>query len=406
MSMVDELPILAALDVGSTRFRAVVAEADGRGGVTVLGHASVPAAGLARSSVSDLPAAAAAIAEVLGAAEGEAEVPPEMLAVAVNGDHVRGLSAQGFILLEGGAARVRAEHLDRLHSQVQSVGIPYDQLILHCLPVDYTLDGRRGVRNPLEMVGGRLELDAHVVTASQSAVGALHRAVQMAGSKGDLLVAGACATGYALVGPAEREQGCLLIDIGGEVTQFALFYRGCLRQSGVVPVGGNFVTRDLVYGLRTDPETAEHWKRTFGTALRARTVQPDLSEGPAQAVRTQIAAICQARQQEILELVAQSLQWGITRPSLAAGILLTGGGARLSGTAELAEQVFCLRASERRVARDDQGDEPDSWATVLGLARFAAQSERVRGGRALAAAAGGRSPGIVGNVMRWLEKIV
>jgi cell division protein FtsA len=399
--MVEDIPVLAAIDLGSTRFRAVVAEPDGRGGVTVLGHASLPAQGLTRSNISDLPAAADAIARVLERARREAEIPPDFLAVSVNGDHVRSLSAHSCIPLENGG-KVRARHLEVAQMRAQSMGIPFDQVILHCLPVEYTLDAQRGLTNPLGMIGSRLELDAHVVTGSQAAVGSLDRALQMAGTKPDLLVFGACATSWAVVTDAERENGCLLIDIGGEVTHYALFKRGRLRQSGVVPLGGNFVTRDLAYGLSVDLDVAERSKRAFGVALRCRAITgPVRGDAPPPELRAEIAAICEARQQEILEMVGQGLQWGVMRPTLQSGVILTGGGARLAATAELVEQVFSLRAVERRVARDDQGDEPDSWATAVGLVKFTVDCDRAAPGKAHEAVGGG----LVRNVKRWFERI-
>jgi cell division protein FtsA len=211
-----------------------------------------------------------------------------------------------------------------------------------------------------------------------------------------------------LVSQEEREQGCLLIDIGGELTHFALYCRGRLRQSGVVPLGGNHVTRDLAYVLGVDPKEAEVLKRTTASALRSKVLphggSPTAStvDSPS-AIQTRVAAVCEPRQQEILEHVASGLQWGVTRPALAAGIILTGGGSRIPGTVELAEQVFALRADQRRAPGDDLSQEPDSWATALGLSRRALQHEHSLPLAPISSPGGGR---LWSNFKRILDRIV
>jgi len=399
----DDSGLALALDLGSTRFRAVVAEPDGNGGLAILGHASLPARGLSRGELTDLPLAAGAIQEAVSTACAQAEAE-EVTAVAVSvvGDGVRSLAARGEVALEGGA--VRDQHLDLARERVSSMDIPFDQVLLHCLPVSYSLDDRTGLQNPKGMVGARLGLDAHLVTGTQSAVSAVDRAVSLAGYKAEPIVFGPCATSRYLIEPQEREQGCLLVDIGGEATQYALYYRGRIRQSGVVPVGGNHVTRDLAYGLEVDEGRAEEIKRIHGRALRSAVVAQAVGgSGMDQRAEAHVATICEARQQEVLELVANGLQWGISRPALAAGVILTGGGSRLEGTAELAEQVFALRATTRRAPGDDHGTEPDSWAMVLGLVEHAVEAESAAAATSMPH---GNEGWLWSNVKRWIGRLV
>jgi cell division protein FtsA len=404
-----EVDIIAVLDLGTTRFRAVVAEPEGKGDVALLGYASLPARGIVRAELTDLPAAAQAIRSVVDEAAAMADAEVEELAVSVGGDHVRSLGSRSVIHLGGGGATVGATHLDLLLQRATALDVPFDRVILHCLPVEYTLDQRSGLKNPEGMVGARLELDAHVVTGTQSSLSSLDRAVELAGMRATNFVFAPCATASFLMDEEELDRGCLLIDIGGEVTHYALFYRGRVRQSGVVPVGGNHVTRDLAYGMELSFDEAERLKRRHGLALRSiAQFHPegsgsDESERSSQADRARIAAICEPRQQEILELVAHSLQWGITRPPLENGVVLAGGGSRLRGTAELAEQVFTLRATTRRAPGDDHDEEPESWATALGLVHQTLEARRQSARRLAAAKGRGR---IVENVKRWIDRLV
>jgi len=395
--------ILAALDLGGTRFRAVVAEPDGKGGVAISGHASLPARGVQRGQLSDLSAAAPVIRQALLTASIEAGASPHSVAVSIGSDCIRSLSARGVVGLSSSGGSVRSEHLESAEQRVRSMGIPFDRVILGCIPVEYCLDERPGLQNPVGMVGARLELEAHLITASQSSVSAVVRAVSMAGYSAEPLVFGPEAAARYLLRDGQRQQGCLLIDIGAESTQYALFYRGRMRQSGVVPVGGNHVTRDVAYGMGLEPEDAEAHKRRQGLALRSAVVAQPLHKGPLdETQRSTLAAICEARQHEILELVANGLQWGISRPALAAGIILTGGGARLSGTAELAEQVFALRATTLRAPGDDYADEPDSWATALGLAEHALEHDGDLGLPVVRVGEGR----LWDNMKRWIGRLV
>jgi cell division protein FtsA len=378
-----DVDYITALDLGSTSFRAIVAARGKHDGVAVWSSGSMPAVGMREGRPTDLPAVAEAIHELLDGVWSRARVEGGSVVIAVAGDEVRSLDTQVSMALEERGIRVEDRHLEILDQRVRAIDVPFDRVILHSLPVEYGLDDRAALENPVGLVGTRLSLEAHVITASQSGVGAVRQAVAMAGADvGGIVYSGCAAAGYLLDSDA-REQGALLIDIGAETTQMALYSRGSLRRSGSVPVGGNHVTRDLAWGLEMDLTAAERVKRRWGTSLRTRPapVGSDRALAPDPRTMARVAAICEARQQEILELVAQTLQWGINRPKLGAGIVLTGGGARLRATAELAEQVFGVQSACRRAPEDDQDARPESWAVVLGLCWFVLkeQHERVGG---------------------------
>jgi cell division protein FtsA len=289
-----------------------------------------------------------------------------------------------------------------LDHRIRAIDVPFDRVILHSLPVEYSVDDRGGLENPVGLVGTRLSLEAHVITGSQSSVGAVRQAVAMADADvAEIVYSGCAAAGY-LLEPEAREQGALVVDVGAETTQFCLYSRGSLRKSGSVPLGGDHVTRDLAWGLDMDLVAAERVKRRWGTALRTRSapVGNDRSTAPDPETLARLGAICEARQQEILELVAQALQWGINRPKLGAGVVLTGGGARLRATAELAEQVFGVQSACRRAPEDDQSTRPESWVVALGLSWFALKEQCDRPGR-LATGTDGHS-----RVFRPLRRLI
>jgi cell division protein FtsA len=379
----NESEFVTALDLGSSAFRAVVAGPARDDSIVVWATACVPAEGMREGRPTDLPAVAAAVRALLDKVWEDARVDAGPVVVAVAGDEIRSLDTQVSMSLDGRGVQVEQRHLDVLDQRIRAIDVSFDRVILHSLPVEYSVDDRGGLENPVGLVGTRLSLEAHVITASQSSVGAVRQAVAMAGADvAEIVYSGCAAAGY-LLEPAAREQGALLVDVGAETTQFGLYSRGSLRKSGSVPLGGDHVTRDLAWGLDMDRVAAERVKRRWGTALRTRPapVGNDRSTAPDPETLARLGAISEARQQEILELVAQALQWGINRPKLGAGVVLTGGGARLRATAELAEQVFGVQSACRRAPEDDQATHPESWVVALGLSWFALKEQRERPGR-------------------------
>ena len=396
---------VTALDLGSSSFRAVVAGPGRDDSIVVWATGSVAAAGMREGRPIDLPAVASAVRMLLDDVFDRAQIDAGPVVLAVAGDEIRSLDTQVSMSLEERGVRVQERHLDVLGQRIRAIDVPFDRVILHSLPVEYALDDRAGLENPVGLVGTRLSLEAHVITGAQSMVGALRQAVAMADADVASIVYSGCAAACYLLDSADREAGALLVDIGAESTQFGLYSRGSMRKSGSVPVGGNHVTRDLAWGLDMDVNASERVKRRWGSALRTRPapVGNDRSTAPDEETLARLGAICEARQQEILELVAQALQWGVNRPKLGAGLILTGGGARLRATAELAEQVFGVQSACRRAPEDDQATRPESWAVALGLSWFALKEQRDQPGMM---AAEGSSNRVFRPLRRLIGKLV
>jgi cell division protein FtsA len=392
---------LTALDLGSTSFRAVVAGPAQDDSIAVWSIASTDAEGMRDGRPTDLPAVAQAVRGLLDEVWDKAQVEGGPVFVALAGDEIRSLDTRVSMSLEDRGVAVGQRHLDVLDQRVRAIDVPFDRVILHSLPVEYALDDRAGLEDPTGLVGTRLSLEAHVITGSQSMVGAIRQAVAMADADVAGIVYSGCAAASYLVEPEARERGALMVDIGAESTQYGLYSRGSLRKSGSIPVGANHVTRDLAWGLDMDFKAAERTKRRWGSALRTRPapVGPDQATAPDPETLARLGAICEARQQEILELVAQGLQWGVNRPKLGAGVILTGGGARLRATAELAEQVFSAQSACRRAPEDDQATRPESWVVGLGMSWFVLKEQRDRPGRLADEANGNR-------VLRPLRRLI
>jgi cell division protein FtsA len=231
----------------------------------------------------------------------------------------------------------------------RGITLPSGREILHVLPQEFVLDAQDGIRDPICMVGQRLEADVHIVTSSATAVQNVITAVNRAGVTVSDTVLEPLAAAEACLTDDERELGCCLVDLGGGTTEIIVFSGGVVRHTAAFPVGGDHFTNDLAVGLRTPiPEAqrvkCEHasaWKGTFpdGTEIEVGSVG---DRPPRTVLSRSIAEITQARGQELLVLIRDDLQRGGLDAQIPAGFVFTGGAARLRGFLELAEQTFLL----------------------------------------------------------------
>lgn len=288
----------------------------------------------------------------------------------------------------------------------RQIGLPADQQIIHAIPQEYIIDDQGGIREPVGLSGVRLEAVVHIVTGSVTSVANIIKCVRRAGYEVADLVLEPIASSHSVLSPDEKELGVVLLDIGGGTTDFTLFFQGAVRHSGVVAVGGDFVTRDLAYGLRTSHHNAEALKRSAGSCLideidpeeqvavprlgatpEPDTPAPGAAAGAAAAdggvetavesqrmVRRQVLAeIIAPRMEEIFVLVDQQLRRSEYYELASGGMVLTGGASQLHGTARLAELLFQMpvrRGVPQGVSGLTEGLIDPANATGIGLLQY------------------------------------
>ncbi len=232
-------------------------------------------------------------------------------------------------------------------STPRRVAIPADQKILHVLPQDYVIDGQEGIRDPIGMSGVRLEAKVHIVTGAESAAQNIEKCIQRCGLEVDDIVLEQLASSFAVLTEDERELGVCLVDIGGGTTDLAVFTGGAIRHTAVIPIAGDQVTNDIAVSMRTPTQYAEDIKVRYACAL-SQLANPDESievpsvgERPSRRLARQtLAEIVEPRYEELFGLVRDELRRSGFEEAIAAGIVLTGGSARMEGTIELAVEVF------------------------------------------------------------------
>lgn len=338
-----------AIDLGSSKVCCVVGETREEGGAEVIGVGRAPSRGLRKGTIVNLEAAVEALKAAVEEAETMAGVSVERAHVGIAGAHIRGFNSRGVVPVSGRDREVSQADLGRVLTSAQSISLPPDRTVFHVVPQEFTVDDQEGIGDPLGMTGSRLEANVHVVTGSLTAVHNITNCINRAGIEVIDIVLDQLAAAESVLGPEERELGAALVDIGGSSTQVAVFDRGALRHTAVVPLGGDHFTSDIAVGLRTPNREAERIKTKYGCAI-AGMVEDDETiavpsvggRKPRRLSRQILCEILQPRSEELLTLVAEEMERSGYEGSLSSGMVITGGGAQLEGIVEIGEQIFDL----------------------------------------------------------------
>ena len=239
--------------------------------------------------------------------------------------------------------------MDRALEAAHAIAVPHNREVVHVIPRGYIVDGQNGVHDPVGMHGFRLEVEAHIVVGSTTAIQNLVKCVEGSEVEVDELVLASIAAGGAILTDTEREMGVVLADIGAGTTDLSIFIDGSVWHTSALGVGGEYITGDVAIGLRLPPEVAEQVKIDYGHA-RASQVPPDErftvasfgDRGRQAVLRWQLAEIIEARVEEILSMIKQEIKRSGYDGLLPAGVVLCGGTAQLSGIEEYGRDVLGL----------------------------------------------------------------
>jgi len=339
--------IIVGLDLGSHRVTVVAAERDARGGQRVLGLGTVPSEGVRKGVVVGFEPAVAAIREAVDEAERASGLEIRSVFAKVTGDHFRAVRSEGVHAKEGGSREITPEDLAQVVRVARSLQLPAGYRILHTLPLDYTLDGRSGVKDPVGMDGVRLQADVMLILGESSVLENAAKAVEKAGLTVEGLVFSPLATALAALEEDEREGGVILMDLGAGTTEVLVIHDGAPCHAEVLPLGGANVTRDLSIGLGVTLADAERLKLDHASVLpgaedadeRHAIRQVGRDEERFVTART-LHSIVAPRVRELLEVAWERAQRSDAARRPAAGVVLCGGGALLPGLPELAAQLF------------------------------------------------------------------
>ena len=339
--------IVAALDIGTTKILALVGERDKEGEIYIIGHGQSPAEGLRRGVVVDMDKTVRSIRRAIDDAQLVSGTEIDRVTVGISGEHVRSINSQGVIAVNRADNEITPTEVEKVIEASRAVAIPVDREIIHVIPQDFSVDDESGIKDPTGMSGVRLEVEAHIVTASVTTTRNIYRALERCQLGVDHIVLEALGLAQILLNDEERHSGAVIVDFGGDITSVSLFYDSAIRHTAVVSLGSRNVTNDIAIGLRTSLEQAEEIKLAHGACL-ASLVDPEEmimvsgmgGRAGREISRNVLASVIEPRVEEIFSLVGRELKKVHRGDTAAAGMVLTGGGSLLPGVIELAEQMF------------------------------------------------------------------
>jgi cell division protein FtsA len=339
--------LIVGLDVGTANTRAVVGEYNENGVLEITGVGVAPSTGLRRGVVVNIESTLASVAAAIEAAELMSGREVKNAFVGVAGANIEGINSRGVVAVTGRGREITREDIDRVIEAARAVVIPMDREVLHVIPQTFIVDDQKGIRNPLDMIGVRLEAEVHIITGSVTTAQNLVKCVNRAGFKVDRLILQSLAAARAVLTSDEKELGCLLVDLGGGTTDVLVYAEGAPYYTSVVPAGGAQVTNDISIMLSIPMDAAERLKRESASAW-LEGVDPEDSvvvpgvggRAPAETSRRRLCSIVQPRMEEIFHLVRERIEKMGHWKHIKGGVVLTGGGALMQGAPELASEIF------------------------------------------------------------------
>lgn len=340
-------PIFVVIDVGTTKVCALVGHLSAEGHLRVIGLGVVPSQGMRKGSVVSMEGVTRAVEAAKDKAERTSGYEITSALVSLSGGQISSLNSQGMAGVSG--RTIGYGDIGRAVDAARSIVLPYNRTMVHVIPRGFVVDGQDGIKSAIGMHGYRLEVKAHIITFSSTALRNLEKCVENAGVVVDGWVISSLASAGVVLTETEREMGVVVCDIGGGTVDIAIYIEGAAWHTAVIPVGGEHLTNDIAQGLHLPYETAESVKQRHGHARpsvldpnQTFAVRPFGEEQPVQIRRVDLSAILEPRVEELFSLVRQEIKRSGYDGLLPAGVVLTGGTSLLPGIRDVASDVLHL----------------------------------------------------------------
>ena len=345
MTKKPEKQLVVGLDIGTSKVVAIVGEINSFQEIDIIGIGHYPSKGLKKGVVVNIEATVNSIQRAIEEAELMAGCEIHSVLTGIAGSHIRSFNSHGIVAIRDN--EVTSADVDRVIDAAKAVAIPADQKILHILPQEFIVDAQDGIKEPVGMSGVRLEAKVHMVTGAVSAAQNIIKCIRRCGLNVDDIMLEQLASSAAVLTEDEKELGVCMVDIGGGTTDIAVFTRGSIRHTAVIPIAGDQVTNDIAVALRTPAQSAEEIKLKHACALTKLANLDDTIEVAAVGDRPlrklskkTLAEVVEPRYEELFNLILAELRRSGFEDLIASGIVLTGGSSQVEGLVELAEEVF------------------------------------------------------------------
>lgn len=346
--------IITGIELGSSKTAVVVAQVSTdeitlEETINVIGVSSVESKGVKKGQIVNIEESVESTITAIEAAERMAGHNLDSAYIALGGAHIHSQNSHGVVAVSGPTGEIIDSDVDRVIEAASAISLPASREIVHVLPREFIVDGESGVKDPIGMSGVRLEVETHVVTASNAAVKNLTKTLGEAGIKINDMVFSGFASASSILTETEKELGCVLIDIGAGTTSVVAYVDGSLAYSGVIPVGAKNVTNDIAIGLRVSLETAEKIKIHLSEPKKATKESDELnleslgiSEVNKISRKTLVEGIIRPRLNEIFTMVRLELEKEKIINRIPSGAVVTGGGAKTVGIHDSARRMLSL----------------------------------------------------------------
>ena len=368
-------PIVAGLDIGSSKVALVIGAINEEGGVEIVGVGHSPNTGIRQGVVVNIEATTEAISKAREEAELMSGYKVSEVWVGVSGSHIKSFDSRGMVAIKN--QEVGPSDVERVIEAAKAVAVPTDRTVLHVIPREYKVDNQDGILDPIGMSGIRLEAGVHIVTGGQTAISNNLKCIEKAGLKVRGLVLDQLAAATAVLSEDEKTLGVCVVDMGGGTCNLVYYLNGSVAHTSVVPVGGSHFTHDIAIGLRTPQIAAEELKKKYGKAMVSLIQGEEIIEvegvGGRRArniLRKDLAEVIEPRAEETLQMILADIQHSRMQHQLGSGVVLTGGASQLDGLVEMAEFAFDIpvrRGLPRAVGGLTEVVKSPTFATALGL---------------------------------------
>ena len=338
-------PVIAGLDIGTTKVCMVIGTVNEEGVVEIVGVGRAPNSGVRQGTVVNIEATAESIRRAREEAELMSGYKIEEVWIGIGGTHIRSFDSVGMVAIKN--REVTASDVDRVIEAAKAVAVPTDRTVLHVIPREYKVDSQDGILDPIGMAGIRLEANVHIVNGSQTAIANNLKCVEKAGLKISGVALDQLASAMSVLSNDEKNLGVCLIDMGGGACNLVYFVNGSVAHTSVIPVGGQHFTQDIAIGLRTPQVSAEEIKKTYGIAMSSlihedETIEVEGVGGRKSrtVLKKDLADVIEPRAEEIIQMIQNDLRLSGLLPLLGSGIVLTGGCSQLQGLVEMGEFIL------------------------------------------------------------------
>ena len=344
MANIKSTDTLVALDIGTSKVLCLVADIDDKGELRIIGIGNEPCSGLNKGIISEIDATVSSVRRAKEKASSMSSCNIASVTTGIAGSHIQSYNGNGAVNIIND--EVTEEDKEQVLNNAQNIQIPKDQEILHVIEQYYTIDGQSGIREPLGMAGGRLEANVHIITTSSTAKRNLTKCINNSLLEIDDYVLQPVASSRAVLSKEERDLGVCLIDIGCGTTDVAIFTEGTIKHTAVIPIGSQMITNDIRIILCTSLEAAEEIKIQYGCVSSNQDMDlkipvPSVSDKPeTQTNKTILSQIISARVDEIFKAIQNEINNSGYSTKIRAGLVFTGGGAKLEGLDSYAENHF------------------------------------------------------------------